>query len=587
MYRIGTVSINDGDSVLVGNGTEWLTLANAQAGYIVTLPDNLFYLVTAVTDDEHISIERLLDGQPYSGPDLTGANYALMLTALPQIDAALAQKQINLLIQWREYIKNIQAWLFSTTDTATITTHTGQSLNVYTPTGLQNLVPPLQDGTDLQQEIQTLSESLTTLGETVTTNDQSRQTGDQTLQQNLDTLAQSLGEADTALQQAIDALTQSTGQADATLQQNIDTLGQSLGEADTTLQQNIDTLSQSLTTINQQLSDADTQLQGNIDSGDTASRAHALQNMPGMPVDSPSSLSFLLKRYVGYREIESLPASNDGQAVLVDPIREEIYLPVSTGFAQVPKTIRSRLFFVCTRGYMLRFTSAYTGTIKARVYPIDDTSVFLPGAPVLANNQWHEISASVTSLYKFGWDDNAGDGFQGIIDWVRLENTSDGKEKWVELSSNQSSLPSIGAIVDYQFGSQTQTRFQQFDLRSDGYWYGEDITPAAAYSAGASWEQVAGELLTYTATAATDETDALQLFASNTYDLYESELIVVTSKLTNSMAATIDNSEPNIMHYDGPYRFLIDKQRIYFKRASGAVSGTFAIESVRLRIPNA
>ncbi|HAU91719.1 MAG TPA: hypothetical protein DCW59_05115, partial [Alteromonas sp.] len=234
-------------------------------------------------------------------------------------------------------------------------------------------------------------------------------------------------------------------------------------------------------------------------------RDESLSTTPGNSVSPPNSLPYLLKRYIGYREIESLPATNDGQAVLVDTVREEIYLPVSTGFAQVPKTIRSRLFFVCTRGYMLRFTSAYTGTIKARVYPIDDTSVFLPGAPVLANNQWHEISASVASLYKFGWDDNAGDGFQGIIDWVRLENTSDGKEKWVELSSNQSSLPSIGAIVDYQFGSQTQTRFQQFDLRSDGYWYGEDITPAAAYSAGASWEQVAGELLTYTATAATDE----------------------------------------------------------------------------------
>tara|TARA_B100000519_G_scaffold95669_1_gene83139 strand:- start:7773 stop:9113 length:1341 start_codon:yes stop_codon:yes gene_type:complete len=315
-------------------------------------------------------------------------------------------------------------------------------------------------------------------------------------------------------------------------------------------------------------------------------RDESLSTTPGNSVSPPNSLPYLLKRYIGYREIESLPATNDGQAVLVDTVREEIYLPVSTGFAQVPKTIRSRLFFVCTRGYMLRFTSAYTGTIKARVYPIDDTSVFLPGAPVLANNQWHEISASVASLYKFGWDDNAGDGFQGIIDWVRLENTSDGKEKWVELSSNQSSLPSIGAIVDYQFGSQTQTRFQQFDLRSDGYWYGEDITPAAAYSAGASWEQVAGELLTYTATAATDETDALQLFASNTYDLYETELIVVTSNLTNSMAATIDNAEPNIMHYDGPHKFIIDKERIYFKRAGGAVSGTFTIESAKLRLPN-
>ncbi|GEM_PF-2901609 len=346
-------------------------------------------------------------------------------------------------------------------------------------------------------------------------------------------------------------------------------------------------LQSDLTALNGSIADDLSALTDMLETAIASVRDENLSTTPGNTVSPPNSLPYMLKRYVGYREIESLPATNDGQAVLVDPIREEIYLPVSTGFAQVPKTIRSRLFFVCTRGYMLRFTSAYTGTIKARVYPIDDTSVFLPGAPVLANNQWHEISASVTSLYKFGWDDNAGDGFQGIIDWVRLENTSDGKEKWVELSSNQSSLPSIGAIVDYQFGSQTQTRFQQFDLRSDGYWYGEDITPAAAYSAGASWEQVAGELLTYTATAATDETDALQLFASNTYDLYESELIVVTSKLTNSMAATIDNSEPNIMHYDGPYRFLIDKQRIYFKRASGAVSGTFAIESVRLRIPNA
>lgn len=335
------------------------------------------------------------------------------------------------------------------------------------------------------------------------------------------------------------------------------------------------------------IADEINQLNQNLEAAIATARNESIFTTPGNPIASQNSLSFLLKNYLRLREIEAYASENNNiSALLTDVVREEVYLPIGQRHAKVPKTIRSRLFFVCTRGYMLRFTSAFTGTIKARVYPIDDTSVFLPGAPVLANNQWHEISASVVSLYKFGWDDNAGDGFQGVIDWVRLEDTSDGKEKWAELSSNQSSFPSIGAIVDYQFASQTQSSFQRFDLRSDGYWYGEDITPSAAYSVGASWTLVEAESLTYTATAATDENDALQLFASNTYDLYETELIVIASNLTNGMAATIENAAPNVMHYDGPHKFIIDKERIYFKRAGGAVSGTFTIESAKLRLPN-
>lgn len=166
MYRIGTVSINDGDYQLNGTNTDWITVANVKEGYLVMLPDNQFYLVTAVTSDTNIEIQRLLDGGPYSGPNLSGASYAMMLNALPQIDAALAQKQIALLVQWRDFIKNMQDWLFTTQDTAVLTSHTGQSLEVYTPTGLAGLQTIIPEGTEqVLQDLNAWSEQSSETGQ--------------------------------------------------------------------------------------------------------------------------------------------------------------------------------------------------------------------------------------------------------------------------------------------------------------------------------------------------------------------------------------------------------------------------------------
>lgn len=67
-YSTGTVTINDGDTTVVGSGTTW---TSAMVGREILL-NGFYYEITARTDNTHITIAG-----GYAGPNLAGASYVL------------------------------------------------------------------------------------------------------------------------------------------------------------------------------------------------------------------------------------------------------------------------------------------------------------------------------------------------------------------------------------------------------------------------------------------------------------------------------------------------------------------------------
>ena len=126
--------------------------------------------------------------------------------------------------------------------------------------------------------------------------------------------------------------------------------------------------------------------------------------------------------------------------------------------------------------------------------------------------------------------------------------------------------------------------FKTFYQKTDKFWYSEDMFPDTLYEIGASWAQDAQDPRKFTVANATSGTDALRFF-NDSYDEYQIELVLVAEYLSNALALTISNSNPNRMHYAGSGRF-ITSERVYFKRAGSRVSGTITVESIRMRIPH-
>lgn len=335
----------------------------------------------------------------------------------------------------------------------------------------------------------------------------------------------------------------------------------------------------------QNILDAMPGLETGYHDGDTATLGSALQAMPPPQLDSAQVLRHALTPYVQMRQVDGAPTTppNNVREILADPVRESIYFSLLNQYRRMPDVLETRYFLVVPRGYFLEFNSNYTGTIQARVFPLNGgLGLPLPENETLENGRWHNLTLSVTNLDKFGRYNSQY--FEGIIDSIRLVNGDVGN--WQKFDINQSKFPSLNAFLDYEWGP-AASPFKKFHLRENGYWYSEDLLPADANSLGASWTQDASDSRTYHVTAMSADNDALQLFASNTYDEYEQELTVKISSINNPMSMDIENSEAYRVYNEGAYRFLIDKKRIYLKRQNSAtpVTATVTFESVKIRVP--
>ena len=295
------------------------------------------------------------------------------------------------------------------------------------------------------------------------------------------------------------------------------------------------------------------------------------------PVRQSQSLTHILSDYPTLKKTEELPSDspNNERQIRFDDVRGLVHLSLTDKWLTIPTTIATRKFAIFWRGLIIRLNSAYTGSIKMRVYPMGVGGNGLPNNPTLANHQWHEYETTVTNLYKIG--EFNSEYFEGIIDYVELDSS------WASLDSDHSYYRDLNGYFDVAFGT-LRSPFKTFYLRSDNHWYGEDITPQTPNYMGASWQQDPNDFRRYTVTDADGGTDALRLFGDNS-DEYSFEIILIVHSLNRDMAITISNSAPNIAYAAEPYRFITEAERIYFKRKNGAITGTMTIEAVRIRIP--
>lgn len=290
------------------------------------------------------------------------------------------------------------------------------------------------------------------------------------------------------------------------------------------------------------------------------------------PVKTEASLTHRLIDYPKLKLTETIPTEspNNRREMLFDDIRGLVHVALTDRWFSIPNTIEKRKFMVKIANRYIQLNSSYTGTITMRVYPLGGGGNGLPNNPSLSNNQWHTITESVSGLSQIARD------FEGIIDYIEMDG------RWQTFDSDQSHFYSIDAY--YASGSGTAVSpFIDFYLRSDGYWYSNDITPETPHSMGASWSQDSTNKKLFTVAGADGSTDALRFFSDN-YDTYEMELIL-DSDVDNDMALTISNSDPNIAYYSEVGKYLTN-ERIYFKRknSNSALNGTVEIESIRMRL---
>ncbi|MBO7920939.1 hypothetical protein J5X92_01745 [Alteromonas sp. K632G] len=293
------------------------------------------------------------------------------------------------------------------------------------------------------------------------------------------------------------------------------------------------------------------------------------------PVEPEISLAHRLRDYPRMLPVDEAPTDspNNRREIHFDSVRQEIYFSFEDRFKKMPTTIESRKFAVFYRGLFIRLNSAFTGSIKMKVFPMGNGGNGLPNnPPFITDFEWQTIETTVTDLYKIGEFDS--EYFEGIIDFVQIGNG------WETLHTDKSYYRSLNGYFDVAFGT-LRSPFDTFFLRDDGYWYSEDITPETPNSMGSSWMQNGR---TYSVDNASDSNDALRFF-SDSYDDFELE-IIMTSNLNRKAAVTITNTDPNIIYYSRAHRFITN-ERIYIKRQnSGApITGTITIESIRLRLP--
>lgn len=305
------------------------------------------------------------------------------------------------------------------------------------------------------------------------------------------------------------------------------------------------------------------------------------QAAKGPTFSREQNLSYRLADYPTFNPTIEAPTGspNNVREIRFDEVRKELYFSLSEEWLKVPTVVSSRKFAVFYRGLVLRFNNnnAYTGNVKMRVYPMGKGGEGLPGNPsFIQDHKWQTYETTVTELYKIGEFDRKY--FEGIIDYIELDDA------WVTLDVDQSDVASLNAKFDVAFGT-LRSPFETFYQRADGFWYSEDVTPDTPYSMGSSWLQSISNPRRFVFRYASDGDDALRFF-SHTRDDYTFEVIVVVDSLDNHMSVTITNQPPNVVYEEGTFRFIVDRERLYFKRNNASITGSMTVESIRIRIPS-
>lgn len=140
MYRTGTVSIAQGSKTLTGSGTQWLTVANILAGYLITFDESRFYEITSVGSDTSLQLESLIDGLGYQGESLTNAKYVITFPLQSGIASNIALNQLKLQEKWQQRERDISGWMSTDATTHLVESYTGNKVSIISLQELTRLI---------------------------------------------------------------------------------------------------------------------------------------------------------------------------------------------------------------------------------------------------------------------------------------------------------------------------------------------------------------------------------------------------------------------------------------------------------------
>lgn len=535
-YTQGTVSISKNSHAVTGQNTAFKSIGLVQAGSLLTLDGDKFYLIHDVISDTELYIEQLMTRGPFSEATVTNVSYTIVKSFARQTNTGLAADfvafQNQLLTQKFQFF----SWMNAATGTYSITSPSGDTQEIITPKGIDTLFNELANGI---VQVGALSGTWDNIADDAPeTAKRWPKFSEVTDKPVYSTRWPKFSEITGDLLPLLPA----TATRWPAFREVTGTLGE-------------DQLPETVKTHRGSLADSP-------------------------PIKRELNLTQVLTDYPTLKKTEERPTEspNNRRLIEFDDVRNEVHISMTDKWFTIPTIIASRSFPIFFRGLILRFNNsqAYTGVIKLRVYPMGKGGEGLPNNPPFINDhEWQEYETTVTDLYKIG--EFGGKYFEGIIEYVETE------KGWHQFDANQSDVSSLNAKFDVAFGTY-RSPFRTFYQRTDGHWYSENMAPETPNSIGPSWVQSPSNPFQYTVTDATSGSDALRFFGDS-YDDFQFELIVDVTYVTHPLAVTVSNSSDHRIHYPGPVRFITD-ERIFFKRAGSKVSAAITIESLKMRIPH-
>lgn len=640
IYKTGTITLNSNSNIVTGNGTLFQSVANARLGDLFSLDGKEFFEIYQVDTETQLRIRNLVTGAKYQGQSVAAVSYAIVRNFAASTDAQIASDVVSLQQRWHQREREMTEWFASDANYHQITDIRGDKVLVITPTGLNNLVDgPVNTedfGFPVAKESQALDLNDFPAG-IFYTRPLSIAHQPPGFGSGIKLVITNKSEA-IFYQKIIELSTSKVRYRIATTAANAElwnTLGsEDGGSAQVTwndIQGEIPDTATRWPSFQEVTGDVaqilpDTakrwpsfsEVSGDINSlladfakrwpsfeevtGDilailptTATRWPNFQEVTGsvgtdqlpetitqdkkslansLPVRQSQSLTHILSDYPTLKKTVDIPTQspNNKREMLFDDVRKSAYIALTDEWLKVPNVIATREFLLTTANRRFYFDSNYTGDITLRVYPMGSGGAGIPTNPTLTNYEWHTVTVTVTDLPQFG------SAFVGLVDFIE---TSNGFER---LSSARSRFSSAGIYYGDSDGNVAENQFRTFSLRQDGYWYSADVMPDTPFSMGSSWTQDATDPRLFHVDNADGGSDALRPF-SDSWDNYAFEIVIVTD-IPNPMPLTLSNNPETTAFFQGTYRFIIEQDRIYFKRQASfaPINGSVRIESLRLRV---
>tara|TARA_B100001063_G_scaffold223087_1_gene230004 strand:+ start:444 stop:1544 length:1101 start_codon:yes stop_codon:yes gene_type:complete len=140
LYKTGTVSVNNGQNTVTGNGTSFIDIANVQLGDLFTVDGSKFYEIYQVDTNTQFRIRNIVTGGNFAETTVTNGDYAIVRNFTSQTSAEIAAKVLAVQQKWQNREEEMTDWFYTANDWATVTSINGDTLSVMTPNGINNLL---------------------------------------------------------------------------------------------------------------------------------------------------------------------------------------------------------------------------------------------------------------------------------------------------------------------------------------------------------------------------------------------------------------------------------------------------------------